>query len=559
MAVYPSGIVSFTSKANTIDIIDASHPNLIQAEIIAIETILGVAPNQSSNGSGTYVSSATAWATLNARLNNIETGVIGDVHSQYVKLSTITASGDIFIGNGVGTVTNLPIGAASTVLYSTGSALQWVSSNVLQGPQGLQGRQGTQGLQGIQGIQGLLGIQGSVGNQGIQGITGNTGIQGFTGIQGLQGVLGPQGVAGSAAAQGIQGPQGLQGSLGTSGSTGAQGTQGAQGTTGTQGANGTQGFNGSQGTTGSQGTNGVQGATGSQGVQGTQGNLGPQGVAGAVAAQGLQGIQGIQGVQGIQGLTGSAGGAGTQGIQGVQGLQGASGYGYYNVVSSTSLTVGTGFKTFTTTNSGAYIVGDRVRVINSASPTTYMEGPITSLTANTSITVNVDTTAGSGTIATWTFSLAGNVGLQGLQGTQGLQGIQGLGYAQLQGATGTQGANGAQGVQGLQGLQGSYATSYSVNSQSASANSSLSDAAGIVLMNVASANTYTILAATGFPVGATINILQAGGGQTTIQGTGVTINSTGATSTAPKLRVQNSMATAIQTSSNVWYIAGDIV
>ena len=80
MASYPSGIVStavFTTKANTLDIIDASHPNLIQEEVIAIETALGTNPAQSTNGSGSYTSAATAFGTVTARL--------GDVHTQYVK------------------------------------------------------------------------------------------------------------------------------------------------------------------------------------------------------------------------------------------------------------------------------------------------------------------------------------------------------------------------------------------------------------------------------------------------------------------------------------------
>lgn len=88
MASYPSGIVStavFTTKANTLDIIDASHPNLIQEEVIAIETALGTNPAQSTNGSGSYVSAATAFGTVNARLNNHEIGILGDVHTQYVK------------------------------------------------------------------------------------------------------------------------------------------------------------------------------------------------------------------------------------------------------------------------------------------------------------------------------------------------------------------------------------------------------------------------------------------------------------------------------------------
>jgi len=37
-----------------------------------------------------------------------------------------------------------------------------------------------------------------------------------------------------------------------------------------------------------------------------------------------------------------------------------------------------------------------------------------------------------------------------------------------------------------------------------------------------------------------------------------TIASTGATSTAPKLRAQNSSATCIKTATDTWYVVGDI-
>jgi len=70
---------------NTVDIIDASHPNLIQDEIIAIETALGTTPAQSSAGSGSHTASSTNFVTVGARLNNIENGVLGDVHTQYVR------------------------------------------------------------------------------------------------------------------------------------------------------------------------------------------------------------------------------------------------------------------------------------------------------------------------------------------------------------------------------------------------------------------------------------------------------------------------------------------
>ena len=60
--------------------------------------------------------------------------------------------------------------------------------------------------------------------------------------------------------------------------------------------------------------------------------------------------------------------------------------------------------------------------------------------------------------------------------------------------------------------------------------------------------------------GAQLNVVQKGTGQVTFaQGSGVTIRSTGATATAPELRVQYSSATCIYEGSDVWYVIGDIV
>ena len=62
-----------------------------------------------------------------------------------------------------------------------------------------------------------------------------------------------------------------------------------------------------------------------------------------------------------------------------------------------------------------------------------------------------------------------------------------------------------------------------------------------------------------YPVGAQINMAQLGAGQVTVSGgSGVTIVSTGATSTAPKARAQYSTLTAVQTSTDNWIVMGDI-
>ena len=89
----------------------------------------------------------------------------------------------------------------------------------------------------------------------------------------------------------------------------------------------------------------------------------------------------------------------------------------------------------------------------------------------------------------------------------------------------------------------------------------LADNGKLITQTNASAITTTIPpnSSVAYPVGAQINVAQLGAGQVTFaQGAGVTIISTGATASAPKLRVQYSTATAIQTATDNWLVVGDI-
>lgn len=77
-----------------------------------------------------------------------------------------------------------------------------------------------------------------------------------------------------------------------------------------------------------------------------------------------------------------------------------------------------------------------------------------------------------------------------------------------------------------------------------------------------SAQTYTIPlnSSVAYPTGSVINVIQTGTGQITIQGAaGVTVASTGATATAPKLRAQYSACSLIKVGTDSWYVVGDIV
>jgi hypothetical protein len=92
----------------------------------------------------------------------------------------------------------------------------------------------------------------------------------------------------------------------------------------------------------------------------------------------------------------------------------------------------------------------------------------------------------------------------------------------------------------------------------------LADNGKLVTSNNASAQTLSIPtnASVAFPVGTQINVAWiTGAGQPTINavtsGT-TTVLSTGGTSTAPQLRVVNSVATCIKIATDTWLVTGDI-
>jgi len=119
------------------------------------------------------------------------------------------------------------------------------------------------------------------------------------------------------------------------------------------------------------------------------------------------------------------------------------------------------------------------------------------------------------------------------------------------GPTGTTGATGPTGAAGggIAAINAQTGTTYTLVA---------GDVNDLVTLNNASGITLTVPPSV-FAVNDVINIAQFGAGQVTLaQGVGVTINSTGATATAPKLRVRWSSASIICTASNTFLVVGDI-
>lgn len=101
-AAYPNQVKSFTSKQDFVDTVDAADPNSLQVEVVAVQATLGTNPNLSTAPSptDTFNASATTFASVAARLANIEKGIVGDSHTHYVRL----AGGNTLTPSAVGVV-----------------------------------------------------------------------------------------------------------------------------------------------------------------------------------------------------------------------------------------------------------------------------------------------------------------------------------------------------------------------------------------------------------------------------------------------------------------------
>ncbi len=194
-----------------------------------------------------------------------------------------------------------PAGTASTkgdtgATGPTGPAGQQGAASTLAGPTGPSGPAGATGATGATGAAGAAGIAGATGPQGQAGANGPqgaTGLQGVAGATGPLGAVGPTGAAGTTGTTGTTGPTGSAGAAGTAGGTGPQGQAGASGTQGAAGPQGTTGPQGAAGATGATGAAGAVGATGPTGAASTV--AGPTGAAGAAGPTGATGATGASG------------------------------------------------------------------------------------------------------------------------------------------------------------------------------------------------------------------------------------------------------------------------
>lgn len=107
-------------------------------------------------------------------------------------------------------------------------------------------------------------------------------------------------------------------------------------------------------------------------------------------------------------------------------------------------------------------------------------------------------------------------------------------------------------------LHAQYNGVITANRQTGSYTLALTDAAGVVEMNVAGANNLTVPpnSTVAFPVGTTLEVMQYGAGQTTIvAGGGVTLRSPGG---KLKIAAQYGGATLRKIATDEWAVEGNI-
>lgn len=117
-AIFPGSIRVFTAKTDLVDTVMASHVNLLQDEVTAVQTTIGTGV-LSSSWSGTY-SNPTTHASLSARLLNIEAGlrsatnvhglagsVVGTSDTQTLTNKTLSGSSNTFTSIPQAAVTSL--------------------------------------------------------------------------------------------------------------------------------------------------------------------------------------------------------------------------------------------------------------------------------------------------------------------------------------------------------------------------------------------------------------------------------------------------------------------
>ena len=400
----------------------------------------------------------------------------------------------------IGTVTSGPAPSATI----TGSAPQQTLNLVLQkgdtGSQGLKGDKGEQGDQGLVYLGDYVSGNGYINNVAVvKGSDNNLYIAKASG-----GLADP---VGNTAQWNLFLPKGSQG---------AQGAQGEQGPSGSEGP---------------AGDDALWNYTGAY-------NLGASYAVGDVVTYNGELFYRKHSNGGNSGDTPFAGGTfwdllASKGDTGLTGPAGPTGLGYASLTGYLLAGdgVGTGLKVFNTNLSSsqtAFTVGQRVRASVSGTPTTYIEGTITSFSGSF-LTITSDAFTGSGSLSNVIITAAG------LKGDTGAQGIQGV-----------IGETGPTGPQPSLNVIDNAATSITI-----------SDADNNRIVRCTAATAVTVTVPSTLATGFSCMVIQAGAGQVTFAaGSGTTLNSFGS---LLRTAGQHAPASLIRVGSGVYNLSGNLV
>jgi hypothetical protein len=109
----------------------------------------------------------------------------------------------------------------------------------------------------------------------------------------------------------------------------------------------------------------------------------------------------------------------------------------YSTVSTSSLAIGTGSKTFAAEAGKMFVVGQYVMAASAADPTKWMHGQVTAYSFSTgSLTVNVDLVGVGGTVNDWSIGLSGPLPTTGWQTIATVPTTSGAGPFDFTGITG---------------------------------------------------------------------------------------------------------------------------
>ena len=131
-STWPGTVPAYTTKVDITDVVQAAHPNQLQSDIQALAISLGTNPSISTSvGSGSvFNASSNTYTDVKGRMANIENGITGDSHAQYVRItggSTITP----IVNGTVGIRLQAKVGSTAnqTEWYtSAGVLVSWVDS-----------------------------------------------------------------------------------------------------------------------------------------------------------------------------------------------------------------------------------------------------------------------------------------------------------------------------------------------------------------------------------------------------------------------------------------------